>query len=99
MPDIDASIWGKYKDQGVLVYGLHNGESPQAVSDFIKQTGIRFPVVSDSNYTLSEFAFPPGVGYPFPRDVVIGKDLVVRAIRNSFNVSEMDTLIQKLLKE
>ena len=27
----------------------------------------------DGRYTLGSFAFPPGVGYPYPRDVVIDK--------------------------
>ena len=65
---------------------------------FRKQTGLSFPIVDDVAYTLSEFAFPPGVSYPYPRDVVVDKNLVVRSIRNSFNVDEMRTLIDKLLK-
>jgi len=43
---------------------------------------------------VARFQFPPGVGYPFPRDVVIGKDLTVRAIKSSF-----DALIEQLLAE
>lgn len=62
------------------------------------QTGVTFPI-DNGQGTLSKLAFPNGVGYPYPRDVVIGKDLVVRAIRNSFNLDEMDTLVQQLLTE
>jgi peroxiredoxin len=100
LPDIDATIYQKYKAQGVIVYGLHpSGESAQQVADFVKQTGVSFPIVADQSGTLGKFAFPPGVGYPYPRDVVIGKDLKVRSIRNSFNVDEVDALVQQLLKE
>ncbi len=98
MPDIDATIWQQYADQGVLVYGIHPGDPPEAVADFIEQTGITFPVLADEG-TLYDFVFPPGVGYPYPRDIVIGKDLTVRSIKNSFNVTEMDALIQALLAE
>ncbi len=98
MPDIDGAIWKKYKDQGVLVYGLHSGDSPSQIADFIKQTGVTFPIVADQN-TLSQLAFPEGVGYPYPRDVVIGKDLKIRSIRNSFSVDETEALIQALLAE
>ena len=98
MPDLEGTIWKKYKDQGVLVYGLHPNEDPGQVDAFVKQTGIPFPV-TPSQGTLSKFAFPPGVGYPYPRDIVIGKDLRVRSIKNSFNVAEMDSLVKKLLKE
>lgn len=92
-------MWQRYKDAGVLVYGLHPQESPQALAAFLQQTGVTFPVVADTGGSLSKFDFPPGVGYPYPRDIVIGKDLRVRSIQNSFNVDEMDTLIQSLLAE
>lgn len=98
MPDIDATIYQAYKDQGVLVYGIHPNESPQQLAAFLEQTGVSFPLVAD-NGTKGQFAFPPGVGYPYPRDVVIGKDLTVRSVKNSFNVAEMDSLIQQLLNE
>ena len=77
---------------------MQPGESAKALADFIKQTGITFPVKS-SNGTEGLFAYPSGVGYPYPRDVIIGKDLTVRSIRNSFNVKEVDALVQQLLKE
>lgn len=99
MPDLETSIWQKYKSKGVLVYGLHPNENPKQLADFIKQTGLTFPVKADIGGTLSKFAFPPGVNYPYPRDVIIDKKLKVRAIRNSFNVKEVDALVQKLLKE
>ncbi len=98
MPDLETSIWQRYADQGVLVYGIHPGDPPGAVADFVEQTGITFPVLADDG-TLWKFAYPPGVGYPYPRDVVIGKDLQIRSIKNSFNVTEMDALVQALLAE
>ena len=97
MPDIDASLWKPYQQQGLLVFGLHRGENPEALQNFVEQTGVSFPVVVDQNSTLGDFSFPPGVGYPYPRDVVIDKNLVVRAIRNSFDVDEMTALVQSLL--
>jgi hypothetical protein len=99
LPDLDASIWSKYRGKGVLVFGLHPNEPAQQLNDFVKQTGISYPVLADRNSTLSKFAFPSGVGYPYPRDVIVGKDLTVRAIRNSFNVREVESLVQKLLAE
>ena len=80
------------------MYGVQSGESASLVAAFVEQTGITFPVVSGGG-TLRLFDFPPGVSYPYPRDIVIGKDLRVRSIRNSFNVQEMDALVQQLLAE
>jgi hypothetical protein len=98
LPDIDSKIYQEYKDQGVLVYGLYQGESASALDDFQEQTGVSFPLVNDPG-TLNQFAFPSGVGYPYPRDVVVDKNLKVRSIKNSFNAKEMDTLVKQLLAE
>lgn len=98
MPDLDANIWQKYADQDVLIFGIHPGDPQPLVDDFIEQTGVTFPIVSDQG-TLRSFDFPTGVGFPYPRDVVIGKDLTVRSIKNSFDVGEVDTLVQQLLAE
>ena len=82
----------------MLVFAIYGNESPQQLADFVEQTGITFPVVQDQN-TRGLFAFPPGVGYPYPRDIVIGKDLTVRSIKNSFNIDDLDQLVQQLLAE
>lgn len=82
----------------MLVYGLHQGESADLLLEFAVQTGVTFPLVRDQG-TLSRFAFPQGVGYPYPRDIVVGKDGVVRSIRNSFNAGEMAALVEELLAE
>ncbi len=82
----------------MLVYGIYGLELQSALEDFAEQTGVTFPLVKDQN-TLNKFAFPDGVGYPYPRDVVIGKDLTVRSIKNSFDQNYMDELIQQLLAE
>ena len=99
MPDIDAAIWSKYKNKGVLVYGLHPNEPAKQLAAFLQQTGITFPVKADTSSTLQQFAFPPGVMQAYPRDIVIDKKLKIRMIRNSFNVKEVEGLVQQLLKE
>lgn len=100
MPDIEASIWKKYKGKGVQIYGLYStNEKAADVAGFLKQNGITFPTVKDVNDTLNKITFPIGVKAPYPREVIIDKTLTIRAIRANFNVKEVDTLIQKLLKE
>ncbi len=82
-----------------MVFGLHQDEPAGLLDDFREQTGVTFPLVSDEGYTLGKIEYPSGVGYPYPRDVVIGKDGVIRSIKNSFDIDEMDALIQQLLQE
>jgi len=99
LPDLDATIHIPYADQGVLVYGIHRTNEPvELLADFQEQTGVTFPLVRDEG-TLSRFAFPAGVGYPYPRDIVVDKNLRVRSIKNSFNPEEMEALIVELLAE
>ncbi len=98
MPDIDHSIYRPYQDQGVLAYGIHGNESAGALQDFVQQTGLSYPVIRDEG-TKNQLDFPGGVGYPYPRDAVVGKDLTIRSIRNSFNAQEMEELVQELLAE
>ena len=83
----------------MLVFGLHQGEDPNLLDDFQMQTGVTFPLMKDDGFTLNKVAYPQGVGYPYPRDVVIGKDLTIHSIKNSFDVDEMDALVQQLLDE
>ncbi len=80
------------------MYGIHQGESADLLLDFRTQTGVTFPLVRDES-TLWRFAFPAGVGYPYPRDVVVGTDGTIRSIRNSFNAAEMTALVEELLEE
>ncbi len=78
--------------------GLYSNEPFDLILDFQEQTQITFPLV-DGRSSLRAFDFPAGVGYPYPRDVVVDKELRVRAIRNSFDIDEMQVLIEQLLAE
>lgn len=98
MPDIDTNIFQRYSPDDVIVVGLHPGDPPDLILDFLEQTGIGFPIVQDQG-TRGLLSFPSGVGYPYPRDVIIGKDGTVRSIKNSFDVVEATTLIDALLAE
>ena len=97
-PDIESAVVEGFEGEDVRVYGLYEGESADLLLDFREQTGVTFPFM-EGQYSLNRFAFPAGVGYPYPRDIVVGRDLVIRSIRNSFNVEEMEQLIAELLAE
>lgn len=97
MPDLETLIWQQLAGEGVLVYGLHADEPPDQLAHFIEQTGITFPVMH-GNYSIAAFDFPV-VGYPFPRQVVIDKRGVIRALRQDLNVEQLAALIRDLLAE
>jgi hypothetical protein len=98
LSDLENAIWQPFKDQGVLVFGIHGGEQTALLEDFVEQTGVTFPIVQDSG-TRGLFAYPPGSNYPYPRDVVVGRGLRIKSIKNSFNAAEMAELVEALLAE
>ncbi len=97
-PDLEREIHLPYVDDGVLVFGIHDGESQDDLSVFIETTDVTFPLVADRG-TLLRLAFPEGIIAPYPRDVIVDKDLTIRMIRSSFDADEMVTLIDELLEE
>ena len=97
MPDLETAIWQRFAGDDVLVYGLYADETPEQVADFVDQTGITFPVLF-GNYTLVSFAFPLD-GYPFPRQVLIGRDRTVRALKSDLDIAELTGQIEALLAE
>ena len=99
LPELEATIHQRYADQGVRVFAVHRGENVEQLAAFVEQTGITFPLIEDERNTLGDLDFADGVGYPYPRDVVVGKDLTIRSIRNSFSAEEMDALVVRLLAE
>lgn len=79
---------------------MHPPQEPGAlVDDFREQTGVTFRFVPDETFSLGQFAFPPGVAFPYPRDVVVDRDLTIRSIKNSFDADEMTALVEALLAE
>ncbi len=97
LPDLETAIHQVYDPADVRVIGLHSGEDPLMLDLFVAQTGVTFDIVRDEG-TLGQLNYPPGVGFPYPRDVVVGPDLTLRAIKNSVDVDEMTALIDELLE-
>ncbi len=80
--------------------GIYNtSEVAKDVAGFIKQNGLTFRMVKDVNKTYNKVKFPHGVLAPYPREIIVDKNLTIRALRSSFNIKEVDSIIQKLLKE
>ena len=69
------------------------------MQDFREQTGVTFRLAADESTTLGQLARPRGVDAPFPRGVVIDRNLVIRANKRSFDAAETQALIDSLLAE
>ena len=52
MPDIEASIWQKYKDQGLQVIGMNVDENLGAAKKYLKDSPLPFPIVLDPDKAI-----------------------------------------------
>lgn len=101
--DLEPSIWQRFKDRGVQVVGLDpgglmGGDTPEILEAFREQTGVTFPIGWDPD--LSYATFRPAGGdsiSPFPLDVIIDRDGVIRYVNREYEASAMTAVIESLL--
>lgn len=68
----------------------------ELVRDFAEQNGATFPVMRDQAGTYGEYD-AVGSTAPFPLDVVIDQDGVVRYVDTRFDPEELESVIDELL--
>ena len=103
MPDIEERFWQPYKDQAFQIVALNPRESTtQAgmVQSYIENLRVTFPAGIEepaTTYTAVTTNFPgPN---PFPSEVIVGKDGIVRYIDHEYDPDAMAQVIQQLLTE
>lgn len=102
-PDIETQIWQPYRDQGVQVLGLSGaglfgGESDATVRAFRDQTGATFPLLlNDVSY--NRYGRSDGTISPYPLDVIVDREGIVRYLRHEFDGEAMEATLQRLLAE
>ncbi len=103
-PDLEAAFWQKYKDQGLVVWGvaqggLRGGDTDAILRTFIEQTGVTFLVVRDtsSGYRLFRRSVLERMVSPFPLDVVIDGEGRLVSARGEYVPSELENEIRPLL--
>ena len=80
MPDL-VKLQSKYAAQGFTVIGVNVGESPEIASSYAKKAGLNFPVVLDTEMTVSQEYGLVGI----PTSILIGSDGIIRGKYHSFN--------------
>jgi hypothetical protein len=87
-PDLEHQVWLPLKDKGVTVLGVNAGglygdDTAAIIGAFIKQTGVTFPVVMDQHQSAN---YQAGVAIsPFPFDVVVDGDGIIRALLTEYD--------------
>ncbi|WP_437929231.1 redoxin domain-containing protein [Sorangium sp. So ce291] len=103
LPDTEERFWRKYKDQGLQIVALNPREPVEQIGQvqaYCDTIEITFPVGLEetaSTYAAVTSSFPgPN---PFPVDVIVGKDGIVRYASHEYDPDTMTAIIEQALAE
>lgn len=103
MPDIEHRFFQKYKAAGLAVVAIDPnapdyGQASE-VDTFVETLGVTYPVGVEDSATYEQFVQNfPGVN-PYPVDVLVDKQGIIRYIAREYDPAAMDAKIQQLLAE
>jgi peroxiredoxin len=75
-PFLEQEIWERYRSRGLQVLGIQVKEARQLAASFVEHHGWTFPVLVDSDGTVSEQFAPDKEGLP-PEVAVINAHFIV----------------------
>jgi len=101
MPHIESEIWQKYKNnKSFKLYGIDREEPVETVLDFIKKTGVTYPIGLDPDAGIFGLYAEKSAG--ITRNVIIDKQGKIVMLTRLFDPEEftlMVNLIDELLTE
>jgi peroxiredoxin len=92
-------VWQRYRDQGVVVWGIASRESEPTVQRYVDHLGLTYPILLDrdgrvNEQSAMEMAFPSAA---YPQDWVIGADGTVVYASNEFHLDAIQTAVESEL--
>jgi len=95
IPDI-RTVYNKYKEQDFVVLAIDIGETSSAVSRFVKQFDMNFPVLLDSNLAVAR----QYDCFSIPTSFFLDRRGVIREVRiGTMSQSYIEQVVSRLLKE
>lgn len=91
-------LYARYKDQGFVVLGINQDDSPEDAGRFLARIPVSFPLVADPGHRLAGDFEVKGM----PSAVLIDRQGVVRHVHRGFrsgDEQEIAARIEKLLEE
>lgn len=104
LPDIEARFWQEYKDQGLEVVALNPREATDTIGEvqaYVERIRVTFPTgieeesVGTYGAITSNFVGPN----PFPVDVIVDKEGIIRYVTHEYDPEGMIEMIEQLLAE
>ena len=93
MPAI-SEVAKEYKDKGVVLYAVNQGESRELAESYLASSGLDLVVARDPKYVASQLYKVSGI----PRTVIIGKDGIIHSAHNGIP-SDINYYKQQLRSE
>ncbi len=96
MPALEQT-YRKYKDQGLVVLGVNQAESPERVAQYMKTWGLSFPTVLDPDTAVAQQYRVTG----YPTTWLIDRDGVARQLRRGAfgNADQIERLLADVLSQ
>jgi len=102
LADIEDSIWRKYKDAGLKVWGI-GGEDDDAITLalFKHQMGLTYPILYDDGIAVQKefYGVEWVINSPYPKDYIVGVDGRIRYVNNKYDSEEVIAVIEEELEK
>ena len=98
---MEVSLWQKYQDQGLVVWGIGSQDSQQNLEVFAEQMDISFPILIDEDGSVHAQYNPGKVGTNsvYPQDWIIGVDGTLVYVNTEYEPDEMQAIIEAELSK
>ena len=87
-----AEVAETYKDRGVVLYAVNEGEEPLEIRSFLERNRLSLKVPLDSRERVGELYGVDGI----PQTVIIGTDGTVQAVHIGFRPDLKEKLTEEL---
>jgi peroxiredoxin len=94
MPHLEADIWKKYKDKGLVMVGVDRDEPLDVVKNFSKEMKISYPLALDPNADIFGKFAKKEAGVT--RNVLIDRNGKIVFLTRLYNEQEFELLKQKV---
>jgi hypothetical protein len=106
LPDIQNQFADVYGPQGLEVVAMDpdsdDYESPESVADFKAIHGLTIPVLVQETAVTPTYSTIEGIydgANPYPVDILVDKQGIIRYVAREYDPVTMDDLVQDLLAE
>ena len=96
--DIERTLWQRYQDQGLVVWGIGSQDGYEDLVGFRDQMGVTFPILFDEGARVqAQYEQVRARASVYPQDWIIGPDGVVLYVNNAYDAEAMSAIIESAL--